>query len=561
MEASETYKAFVFKQREGSALQVVFVAPTNEIDAWARVPTKRSGNVRNFQRAEIRGHSKEVSQFFENPANASPTAIVVGFDPIRAQKRVRILDAQGSPLDVKKLPPGQTVECGIEITWPVDADPSSRAAYIDAIRGVASTMHTFVCAELTQITGLEQPALEEVAKAVLERARVGQLPELAVEGPLELTEEEGEDLEAVQGGEIPPELAAKMPGLSPAEQQVVLGRSSFLAQLDPQMLEETSIDDLKLLYEEVREELKPGLIIDGQHRVAGTKKLGSIPFLVAALPLSDWPELAFQFIVTNRTARRVPESLLIGIVGNSLSKEQRASIEARLRGANIRVGLIEAVMQVHEDESSPFYGLLSFGLKGEKGFLDAAAMRGKVVQPWFERQSPVLELFDHFCDGKKRRERTEYWKEHELWFQWFVAFWSAVRERYANTAVFSAEVYDKGKDIGKPVSRLMTATVLKIFQDTVLGRVLKILRGEEQMKNVPLSKSIPDEKTFSGFVKNLLNPLTPEFFAEWKLTGFDGSKGAQEDLADAIEKVIGGERTVAQLKNPKEAHRLFQAPK
>ena len=41
--------------------------------------------------------------------------------------------------------------------------------------------------------------------------------------------------------------------------------------------------------------------------------------------------------------------------------------------------LIEAVMRVHEDEQSPFYGMIAFGLKDEKGFLDAAAMRGKVI--------------------------------------------------------------------------------------------------------------------------------------------------------------------------------------
>jgi hypothetical protein len=57
MDAIQTYKAFLFKQRAGSALQVAFVAPSHEIVAWARVPTKRSGNVRNFQRAEIKGHS------------------------------------------------------------------------------------------------------------------------------------------------------------------------------------------------------------------------------------------------------------------------------------------------------------------------------------------------------------------------------------------------------------------------------------------------------------------------------------------------------------------------
>ena len=137
----------------------------------------------------------------------------------------------------------------------------------------------------------------------------------------------------------------------------------------------TKNEILQDLAEEIHDELKPGLLIDGQHRVRGSRPLGEIPFLVCALPTAQWPELAFQFIVTNRTAKKVKESLLISIVGNSLSKTQRADIEVRLRDAGIRVGLIEAVMRVHEDESSPFFGSLQFGLKGERGFIDAAAFR------------------------------------------------------------------------------------------------------------------------------------------------------------------------------------------
>jgi hypothetical protein len=563
MEARQTYNAFLFKQREESPLQVAFVASSSEIDSWARVPTKKTGNVRNFQRAELPRHTREVEQFFTNLANTSPTAIVLGFDPIRAKGRVRLLDSKKSLLDVEAIRVGEPTAGFIEIAWTTESDPDGRVALIEVIASVASTIRGFVFSELTQITGLQNQVLDEVASYLVDRARSGQLPELSDDSESGLTEE-SEESEGVASDfgadveEMPGELVGRMPGLSPAEHQIVLGRLTFLAQLDSQVLERTTTDDLKTLYREVREELKPGLIIDGQHRVIGTKRLAAVPFLVTALPLADWPELAFQFIVTNRTARRVPESLLISIVGNSLSKDQRAAIEARLRDANIRVGLIEAVMQVHEDESSPFFGLLAFGLKGEKGFLDAAAMRGKVILLWYERQGPVLDLFDHFCEGKKKSERTDYWKEQELWFKWFVAFWSAVRERYGNTAVFSAEVYETGKDVGKPVSRLMTATVLKIFQETILGRMLKQFKGEEQMRQIPVSKSIPDEGTFSKFVNNLLTRLTPEFFEGWALTGFDGSRGAREDLADAINKVIAGERSVAQLK--KEQHRLFKAP-
>jgi hypothetical protein len=333
---------------------------------------------------------------------------------------------------------------------------------------------------------------------------------------------------------------------------------AFLAQTSDEVLATRPIEFLTSLYKEVSDELKPALLIDGQHRVMGTKKLGRIPFLVTALPEADWPELAFQFIVTKRTARRVPESLLISIVGNSLSKEQRSAIEERLREANIRVGLIEAVMRIHEDEQSPFFGMVAFGLTNEGGFLDAAAMRGKVIELWYERLPPVQHLFDHVCQGKKRLDKTEFWKSEELWFDYMVAFWSAVQERYKNSGVFSAELLDRTKKI--PASKLMTATVLMIFQETILEHLLELYRAKENADGIPIATSMPNSVKLNEVVKNVLARLQPEFFTEWKLTGFDGSKGARDDLADAIRKVIKGEKSVSQLKDPKKGHRLFRAP-
>jgi len=290
----------------------------------------------------------------------------------------------------------------------------------------------------------------------------------------------------------------------------------------------------------------------------GTKEFPDVPFLVTALPTANWPELAFQFLVTNRTARRVAESLLISIVGQSLSKEQRSDIEERLRQANIRVGLIEAVMKVHEDEQSPFFDTLSFGIKNEPGFIDAAAMQGKVIQLWYERKWPIRELFDHFVsEGKSVSDRTEHWKSEELWFEMFINFWSAVKQRYDGTTVFSSELVDRNKKA--PASKLMTATVLKIFQETVLEFLLQHLKQKAATEGVSIADSIPDARAFSKLVERTLERLTPEFFTDWQLTGFDGSKGARDDLADAIRKVISTERTVSQLKLGKNPHRLFKA--
>ena len=60
---TKEYPAFIFKQRSQSPIQVSFVATSADLDSWARVPTKRTGDIRNFQRAEIPNHIKEVKRW------------------------------------------------------------------------------------------------------------------------------------------------------------------------------------------------------------------------------------------------------------------------------------------------------------------------------------------------------------------------------------------------------------------------------------------------------------------------------------------------------------------
>lgn len=549
---SKRYDAFIFRQRHDAPLQVAFVAPSSEIDAWSRVPTKQTGNIRNFQRAEIPKHINEVQKFFENKQNASPTAVVVGFDQMRAAGKVGIKDANDRHINPTDVEPGQPIRGTIEICWYDDEDPKGPDALRAAIRERMPIVKNFVLQELVEVSGLERSKLDSLAEQLASR-----IEEIrAIEFEDEAVEEDGDvdttdSSKSADSAQYPEWLTESLAGLSPSEAQLVIARLRFLAELDDRNLNADS--DLLPLYREVHNELKPGILIDGQHRVMGTKKLGTIPFLVTALPMADWPELAFQFIVTNRTARRVQESLLISIVGNSLSKEQRKNIEERLREANIRVGLIEAVMRVHEDELSPFYGQLAFGLKDEPGFLDAAAMRGKVIQMWYERRPPIRELLDHFCNGRLINEKTEYWKSEEIWFEAFIAFWNAVKERYEGSSVFSFELQDKVKK--EAFSKLMSATVLKIFQETVLKNILEYVLDVQQKSEKPISATIPTMDAFANLVRNTLKGLTPDFFVGWQLSGFDGSRGARADLAGAIAAVISNKSTVNQLKKN---HRLFK---
>ena len=77
----------------------------------------------------------------------------------------------------------------------------------------------------------------------------------------------------------------------------------------------------------------------------------------------------------------------------------------------------------------------------------------------------------------------------------------------------------------------MSATVLKIFQETILSNILDYVRNVEEKSEKPISATIPNLDEFSELIKNTLRHLTPDFFVGWQSSGFDGSRGALEKIS------------------------------
>jgi hypothetical protein len=218
----KTYDALFFRQRADAPVQVAFVAPSSEVDGWARVPTKKTGNIRNFQRAEIPRHIKEVSSFFNGKENASPTSIVVGFDGVRAKGKFRATDAKGAKFDYQTLKPGEPAVGQVHIMWAADSDPVSAEEFASAILARSADLKDCIYTELKELTDITDTTLDKVVSILVTKLKSG----------VEL--DDGEDAttdemstESASDVTIPGEVRELLQGLSPSEQSVGLSCSDI----------------------------------------------------------------------------------------------------------------------------------------------------------------------------------------------------------------------------------------------------------------------------------------------------------------------------------------------
>jgi DGQHR domain-containing protein len=107
------------------------------------------------------------------------------------------------------------------------------------------------------------------------------------------------------------------------------------------------------------EHLKPALIVDGQHRLHGICDYQNedLPLLVVSLINASVQEQAFQFVVINSKAIRVPTDNVKSIIANIDEEE----LLARLLPAGVSYGNKSPVLrEINDLDSSPFQHLLDW---------------------------------------------------------------------------------------------------------------------------------------------------------------------------------------------------------
>jgi hypothetical protein len=557
------YPAFVFKQAKNSPIQVTFVAPSHEIDSWAKVPTRLSNKKTGFQRAALPSHVKDIKKFFrddDSKENSSPTAILIGVEP-NAQALLKIFDSEGNeivPASISQTP----VLCKLVVNYE-QWDPSEYDGQPD--KEIAAL------AEHLGFLNQQVPDSENPEDSVAESDE--HVTDATGDEDTLDTQLEADDPEDGELGQTEREIEDFFAGLRPEALRQILIDEDYVAW---------SLQKKSRLLEILKDEPKPCLIIDGQHRVKGTRDIGNIPFCVSLLPFANWAELSFQFIVNNSSAKKVDENLLFGIVGQSLTPDQLAKTEGRLNRAGIKVSLIKAAMRV-QLESNPFAGMLRTNTPGEKGFLDATAFQKKVIELWYGGRSKngleskfkqfkatekraarsIGEIFGPLCQGSNNRDRAEYWQA-QLWFEYFKAFWEPIARQYSAQLWPQSEADWLPTDQAKLAKDSQAKTRQKLMRATVLGLLqIAVLQAWADHTFNSLER---DDKTwadlkltpakFSTQIEKIIKRLPEEFFSTLTYTGFDASKPLREEVLQCMLDLLDNHKKLPEVKDE---HKRFWA--
>jgi DGQHR domain-containing protein len=254
---------------------------------------------------------------------------------------------------------------------------------------------------------------------------------------------------------------------------------------------------------------KPGLVVDGQHRLLGMRDFSpDLHIPVVALLNPDGLETAFQFLVINNKSSKVPTDHI-----KSLALEYSTEgLEQRLRTA--RLSLNENYMhvgQVNSEEGSPF-----------KDIIDWPANRTgtRIVVP-----TAIEQALQYIQDQNLKGLR-----EADPLLEFFYAMWGAVKTKW--------------HPLWKNDSKLLEKVGVICMTQFLTDSLAKLYEWEE----LDLTEPKDVRKRTTALLKN----QSPEFWTRpWKSTSYDTRVGRQlivDDLFHITRNMRAGDPWHTDLK-------------
>ncbi len=262
---------------------------------------------------------------------------------------------------------------------------------------------------------------------------------------------------------------------------------------------------------------KPGLILDGQHRVYGAKNVNQFPVSlpIVLLPGLSYSEQVFHFYVLNNKAKPLNKTELRAIISTSLSNGEIDGLYDRFKQVGVTAEETEWTHKMNTDSKSPFYKLINFGRDGSKAAIP---------------ENVAFQVVSKFIKPNKKY-KTIYkdipeWSDYSFRISLFYSMWQAIKEKYPAAWVAAAERINP---------QILQKVSLVILQEYLFD----MFANDMPRRNLRNEKSpFADPSTLKEEVSLQLTFLSEEFFTkEWKMKGLDtgaGHKAFRESLNEAI---------------------------
>lgn len=254
---------------------------------------------------------------------------------------------------------------------------------------------------------------------------------------------------------------------------------------------------------------KPGLVIDGQHRLRGVAEYdGNTQLNIVVLLNADADEKAFQFLVINNKAAKVSPDHI-----RALNVNYSEALPDRLLSARLAVSENVTSVQVADtDADSPFEGLIKWpnnwiyrGTRPEKeGFIVPAAIEGAISHIKSKRLADL--------------------DDDETVDDFFLSIWAEIKSQWP--AQFS-------KKTDENPTKLLEKVGIITLTEFLVGELISVSR----VKNARFSLS--DMEKVRAATQDLLATLSPEFWVvPWKSASYD-TRAGRDLLVEAIERMHG----------------------
>lgn len=242
---------------------------------------------------------------------------------------------------------------------------------------------------------------------------------------------------------------------------------------------------------------KPGLIIDGQHRVFGTQRFsGELHLNVVAFLGGNDAERAFQFVVINNAATRVKKDHIKAL---SLTYDKDKLNNRLIDSGGLPLGVADETYDDLKtfDRRPPFKGLIQWPTN-RQGYIPATAIEGALAET---------------------RDRAALLGIEDLERDVFLAIWIKIRSlRQEVWAPF-------------PQSRLLMKVSIYALTVYVLDSMVAKQRNEDVLVD------FTDDNVLDELVERVVDRIPKEFWTtDWKATELDTTSGRQK-LLEALQVI------------------------